>query len=403
MAEKAVINELESCFCREFVARKPERSRKDLSAMMECNRILVTGDILRPAEATKSGAPASSQKGNIRWLHTLIKRSLSRAVRMPIDMVQWGEGFDTELFYNFNEEEISIEGWGRLYDCKNPTMDSAMLAAAAFQNAFVIGFELPKILKNILSTFNIYWLDFSIHPIRCLDDLFLCCATNHDGIRRSLAELEHSLEPHEANVYALQAMYLRRPWPDVPRADTLLVGQVEYDSSVLLSGAFTNISTYVNQNPIWAKDITAWRDILFKPHPIQNYESGIYNMGIPFRYIHTTTANIYQLLSMPWLRRIVTVSSSVGVEAKLFDKEVVWLKGPFTSLNLPGTHKTSDTYFAVREEILWPPFWAELFSSALPVYRFDHPRPQLAPNAFRLSLNQAWGYPLTQMAASQQG
>lgn len=370
--------------------------------MAAYKRIVVTGDVLRPASYSPSKLPTSSQKGNIRWLYTLIRRSLSQASGLPVEMVQWGEGFNTTEFYGLNNEVISVEGWGRLYNCEAPSLESALLVANTFRDSLVVGFELPKVLRNILSHFGIDWLNFAIHPVRCLDDLFLSCATSHPGIRKALAVLEHPLDAHEASVYALQAMYLRRPWPDLPRANTLFVGQVEHDSSVLLDGEFTNIATYVKRNSELTRDLAKWRDVLFKPHPVQNYDCGIYDIGLPFRYIHATNANIYQLLSMPWIERIITVSSSVGVEARMFDKEVTWLKGPFTKLNDKKIRADEETYFAVREEILWPSFWADLLNSVIPTHKCVAPRPSLPANAFRVSLNQAWGYPLTQMTAPYQ-
>jgi len=344
----------------------------------------------------------SSQKGNIRWLHALIRRTLARTTGLPVEVIQWGDGFDTEHFYALNDEEVSIDGWGRLYDCKDVSRDSIIQVAKVFRDSLVIGFELPNILKNALSYLGITWLNFIIHPIRCLDDLFLGCATNHEGIRRALLSHEHSFAQHESNVDLLQAMYMREPWPNVPRVDTLFVGQVEHDSSVLLDGKFTNIATYVRNDPNLASDITKWRDILFKPHPVQKYDCGIFDIGIPFRFINETNSNIYQLLSMPWLKKIITVSSSVGVEAKLFGKKVTWLKGPFNKLNTGDSLNDDETYFALREEILWGSFWADLLEGLVPVQNISSPRPPIPSNAFRLSLNQAWGYPMAQLAAARQ-
>lgn|GEM_PF-1941606 len=369
---------------------------------MKYNRIIVTGDILRPTESMMPVPVVSSQKGNIRWLHALIRRTLSRATGLPVEVIQWGDGFDTENFYALNNEEVSIDGWGRLYDCKDLSADSVFQVAKVFQDSLVIGFELPNTIKNILSHVGIIWLDFTVHPIRCLDDLFLGCATNHEGIRRALMNYEHSFAQHEPNADLLQAMYLREPWPKLPRVDTLFVGQVERDSSVLLDGKFSNIATYIPKNPDLARDVSKWRDILFKPHPVQQYDFGIFDIDIPFRYINVTNSNIYQLLSMPWLKQIITVSSSVGVEAKLFGKEVTWLKGPFKKLSARGASNDDETYFALREEILWAPFWADLLEGLVPVQKISSPRPLIPANAFRLSLNQAWGYPMAQMAASQQ-
>ena len=74
------------------------------------NRIVVTGDIFRPTELEFR----PSQTSNIKWFGHLVRRSLHKATHLPVEIITWGDKFDTNSFYEAAGLSLDIEGWAKL-------------------------------------------------------------------------------------------------------------------------------------------------------------------------------------------------------------------------------------------------------------------------------------------------
>jgi hypothetical protein len=108
--------------------------------------------------------------------------------------------------------------------------------------------------------------------------------------------------------------------------------------------------------------------------------------------------NIYSALASDDLERIVTVSSSVGVEAQFFGKDVSYVTGPSVPVTFKGEASKPGYWQTASNRFFEPEFLALLLSGVLPIRRgvlssarFSHSR-EMVPNRLRNMFNSYYGY-----------
>lgn len=167
----------------------------------------------------------------------------------------------------------------------------------------------------------------------------------------------------------------------------MFVGQMSNDASVIQAGRTVNVRDYCAR----IQALTAQcSDILICPHPLGMADQMIYllrNLGRGT----IVNYNSYSLLSHENIKLVLILSSSLGVEAKYFNKDVHFLLGE--PLRPGGAMVASDTkVHSLGHSILSVDFWKQIFGLNRLMPKGKCATSEFkAPNLFR-SLFGAWAY-----------
>ncbi len=357
-------------------------------------RILVTGDFLRPADAPLAGHAAGpafrpSQSQNIAWFHRLFRRKLADASGLPVQMRAWDQGIDTRWLYALADAPEDGTGWARLFSAT--ALPAAFLDAigAIFADALVVSFELAECLKHALTHLRIPFVDFSLHPVRFLPDVFFAVQTNHPGMFEALRPYHLDAACFYDWADLLAASAVKMPPPRIPDGSTLLIGQTGVDRSLIHHGRLHDLGDFGPALRALGQDRGA---LLFKPHPYNPGDFGLFASGLPFRATRWVTENTYLLLADDRLRQVVGINSSVLAEARYFGKD--------TTALLPFPADIADTaaaarpgqYFSVYDACFDADFWRDILAPVMPVSAPTGATFRRPPNALRLSLRNFWGF-----------
>ena len=356
-------------------------------------RIILTGDLLRPQD--EAFKPA--QTGNILWLHRLLRRPIAAASGLEVQALAWAPGmgssalaFDTPRFFAAAGATADVEGWVSLFDAEQIETEAAAIFAASVEGAAaVIGFELPAVLKRLLSRLDIPWIDLNIHPYRFGPDLLFAVQTGHPGVLDAL--VPHHAEDRDFEYWAdlLAAGAIKTPLHPPVTEEVLLVGQTRVDRSLIAGGRLLDLRHFAEA---FHCAIGEEGRVLFKSHPYNPDGFGLHDLGLPLRRIRETGDNAYLLMAQEGIRRVVGVSSSLVAEARFFGKEGIFLgTAPF---RVAPTRQalTPELHTSVVDAWLSADFWRDLLAPAMAVTAKDGRRPALGPNALRSSLRQFWGW-----------
>jgi hypothetical protein len=356
-------------------------------------RIILTGDLLRPQD--EAFKPA--QTGNILWLHRLLRRPIAAASGLEVQALAWAPGpgsaalaFDTPRFYAAAGMPADIEGWVALFDAPKLERAAAAIFAAAIEGAAaVIGFELPEVLKRLLSLLDVPWIDLNIHPYRFGPDLLFAIQTGHPGVLDSLAR--HHAEDHVFEHWAdlLAAGAVKAPLHPPVTEEVLLVGQTRVDRSLISGGRLLDLRHFAEA---FQKAVGEEGRVLFKSHPYNPDGFGLHDLGLPLRRIRETGENAYLLMAQDAVRCVVGVSSSLVAEARFFGKEGIHLGTPPFRVARTRQALAPELHASVVDAWLSADFWRDLLAPLMRVTAKDGHRPTLGPNALRTSLRQFWGW-----------
>ncbi len=348
-------------------------------------KIIITGDILRPSP---DGTP--NQNNNIRWFYHLFNWQITRAADSPVQLLLWDEvngGFDGKKFYALNGLEVSPESWVTLFDAKEVENPSEDYFLKFFSDSLVIGFELPEVFINIFQKHAITYIDFAIHPIRFLDDVFFGVRTNNKRIFGDLLKYRTSEDLYyiQANIH--KATVSRMPELKLEPNSCLFVGQTELDRSLIENGrAFKAISFIDEINKI----ASGYSKLYYKPHPYAIDKVKVYEALSQSTQCEYIDENVYQILSSENIKEVITISSSVATEATYFGKRsTCLLRESIHTLKEEESDFSSIPYIPILDGFFSQRFWSDILCSegihgSLSI-GFGNSR-------LRKSLQNFWGY-----------
>lgn len=350
--------------------------------------ILFTGDVLRP---DKTGN-ASCQTVNIHWLFNLFQWQIEQASGMKPEFMSWGPApikFNSKIFYELNGLRPSEENWSIIFcsDNLHPLAEEYYLSFV--EDALLVSFELPNCLIKLLQRNGIPYIDFTIHPVRFLDDIFLAVRTNIKDCSKFLEE--HSCQEDifyvEASVHA--ASLNRMGSPKIPNNCALLVGQTSVDKSLLQNGSIRSLLDYKEELSLLSEK---YEKLLFKPHPVQSSVS-IEQLKEIVPNIAITSENAYRLICSPSVSHVYGISSSILSECRYFTKPSSYFyKPPFQHWEIEKRENDGWLFYPIYQDYFSPMFWRGLLnplSLAKPCSDISIPHKE---NRLRLSLQEFWGY-----------
>ena len=295
--------------------------------------VAFTADFFRCTVA--GGRYRSSQARHAAWLREIITGSMAwQHQGLSLQTVFPAEGSavagagalgPASLADYLDDAELA---WARRHNSGGVTDFSDQLDALASAD-LVVGFELPPSLKRHLHGQGRPYISFHIHALRLLRDLCLGASTNCPDIARALQDLVLPASEITRQVHHHRALCLNRSLPllKFPAGLPVLIGQTERDSVLIRDGRF---DTWQDHRAAVHEHLRGHDAVILLPHP---YRPDSLDIAEELRLHHgktvlSTTANAYALLlSNPHIPFVMTLASSLAVEAQAMGMPATFLLG----------------------------------------------------------------------------
>lgn len=348
----------------------PQRARR------ATRRLAVAGDLSRLA--VEGGRLVAPTRRNVEWLAELLRSVdalrqddvqldiVHPQARTPADLARASMGSAADW------DAYATDGtgaWAARFDAYQPLPFPA-LQRQLLEAHLVIGFELPPALKRLLHEQGRRYLSFHIHALRMLRDLCLGATTNCPLIADALARQIVPAIEVQAQVHRFRALcrFHRQPAFALPDGLPVLVGQTERDSVLIQDGRFVD---WPDREDALAAALQGFDELVFIEHPFRN-DSRRTTEYLRCRHGKTviaTTANGYGLLlSAETVPKVLTLSSSLGVEAAAFGWPAEFLLAdPRQKLQAAGIDRPFDA--PLGHGVLGDAFWHEVLEGQAPPAR----------------------------------
>lgn len=226
----------------------------------------------------------------------------------------------------------------------------------------LIGYELSEQTRRLLTRIGVTYIDVWLHPIRYIDDILFAFASNHSFVHKAL----HDFDLDEQHYY-LYASRLKvqaykgydRPEVSAPPGSALFVGQLMNDKSVIENGRPKSLLDYRDS---FADLVRNSERVFYSRHPyLRSGDEQILRFALGFPNVVLAKHPSYHYLANTNIDRVMTISSSVGLEAKYFGKQVDLLYRPIIPLG-----GGPESYASIYQDFVSPHFWARALSSLMP-------------------------------------
>lgn len=272
-----------------------------------------------------------------------------------------GEEFSRQKFYDLSNYS-PIENSYFSYDINKIQQPSfEYLKTFLDENTFVFGFEMGLELRQILTDFNINFVNFWYHSWKLFDDAFLMINTNNKEIYDKLQQYRVQNEKFE--FYAKYWTYFTKQKGELDYLNNLennsclFVGQTLRDKSTDKNGVMLNILHFKSKLEELAKQ---YSKIYYIPHPLVQYNEEIERYIKDTSYIEKLeNVNTYHLLMSEKIKKVVGISSSVLYEAQFFNKNIEYFYKPLFKID---DEFSLETFISVFEDYYNPHFWADVLS-----------------------------------------
>jgi hypothetical protein len=318
------------------------------------------------------------------------------ATGLPQEIVSWGAanvtdgrltGADVAAIYRRFGLSRNLNSWAALFNAEQLPSVVENLLRPFFRDSLVVGFEIPPYLEHFLNREGIPFIGITVHPVRFLDDLLLAFRSSLPGARAALSA--HLVSDVFIRTMAgAQKASAARYFNEVVRpGSALFLMQTWYDQSQILDGRFVDATRYLDEIVAFARNHT---EFLVKEHPLgANPATIILQARVP--NLRLVTGNVYGYLSLPEISSVLTISSSVGVEAPYFGVGTKFLLRP--SIRMHNPDDAEDTgYMAVQDAFLAADLWRSMLGDSMPVTAPDGVLVPFKPNRLRISMRSFWNF-----------
>jgi hypothetical protein len=363
-----------------------------MAATQKPSRVVFTGDFLRPNVA----GTRPTQHYNIRWLHNLLSTPIAQALPMPQNVFSWGADnvrdgkltqADVENIYRALGLPTDIRSWATIFGLGKLPERVEALFYHWLRDSLVVAFELPPYLENFLTRHNLPFISATVHPVRFLDDIFLGFRTNIPEIQDAL--FSHAIDENYIHMMAgvQKASASRLFREQVKPNSALFIMQTWYDQTQICDSRFIDMAIYLEEVAALAAQHA---ELLVKEHPLDpNPSTAMLMSRVP--NARRVSANVYSYLSLPEIKTVMTLSSSVGVEAPYFGVQTHFLLRDPVRRCINADDDRSD-YIGIQSAFLNPDFWREILSPLGPVTPVDGITVPFKPNRLRISMRSFWNF-----------
>jgi len=356
--------------------------------MNKIRRIIVTGDIFR---VSQKGDQLGNQNVNIEWLYQLIRPCLEMLTGLSVVPLYCasGENCMATQIYNAKGFDVTFVSWVSLYESE-PSPRMLAIMDDQFHEAFLVGFEMPEFVRRALDVLNIPYVDFTIHPVRFMDDLIFGIRSNLSGLAEALRDWVVSEDEIHLNVGFARATLARLP--SVSKCNgvqgaALFCGQTTDDKVLIRNGRLMRADDFL---PQFAEMCDQHERVFIKPHPFSPDNPVVLTLTRLFPNTEVVDANFYHLLVHDGITHIYSITSSTSIEAAYFGKDGRHLSRypyVFTEFSASG-----GAYLTINSEIYSPKFWMQIIK----LLKINHSQSRCVdivkvPSRMRRSLRSFWG------------
>lgn len=265
--------------------------------------------------------------------------------------------FSRKEFYALSGIKNLTEGY-YCYDIsriKEPSL--RYLQSFLNKNTFIIGIELGKELKQILTDLGVPFINFWFHSWKLFDDSFFMINTNKKEIFDVLKQYQLPKYFFEfyANYWKVWIQQKGLKPKGIKDNSIIFIGQTLRDKSIEKNGKFLNILDYKEKLQELSK---IYSHIYYVPHPYVSFNKDIEKYIKKTPYISKIN-NIptYYLLASDKVKKVIGISSSVLYEAHFFGKEVEYLFQPLFNIDQKFE---DDTFISIYGDYFNPKFWKDI-------------------------------------------
>lgn len=307
------------------------------------------------------------QQGNVEWISRLLAPALKicgipQTTVMPSSQLnefsrQLG---NPDLLQSFKESPAST--WAAQFDARTNNCFYSILDKIQTSN-LIIGFEIPPFLKRQLHFRGTDYVSLHLHPIRFLKDLMFSAYTNSSAIASSLAAT--SCNPVEvlrqASRYSARFAKLDPPQGRLPEGIPLLLGQTAVDSSLISQGRIVRLHDYKERLETL---LHGHNEVAFLKHPLADWDDSSIDLLLNDlgKTVLAISGNSYAHIMTPReLGPVITISSSLGVEAEIFGHDTHFLlTDPREKFATPGLD--DERRVELDHRLFEPPLWQQIFA-----------------------------------------
>jgi len=364
-------------------------------------KILFIGDFLRLSEINNR----PNQNGNVQWwckllgcnladlnfqVNALLSEDYIISNNTPANFYN-GKKYNiltinTENIYKSFNLEQNINSWLEIHDKTIDEINSPLIndiINLISQYDLVFGFELSPYIRSILEKSGTCYVEGMLHPIRFYKDIIYAIKTNHPELKEKIfnARLKYKDIVDYCKFISAKCEH---------RLSRLTLKE---NSAVFFGQSFIDKSLYKNGKIIKPDD---FRDKLFelaqnyeilyvKPHPYNRHEDFFKVFNGLGKNIEIINENAYKILSHAAVKKAATLTSSIGIEAKLFGKEVeFYSEYPFPVYEVSS--QNADDFIAVDSDYFYHYSFMEYLFSGGELKSGNY------QGLIRKSLAQNWGF-----------
>lgn len=310
------------------------------------------------------------EKYNLPWMTGMLGRPISLALGYKPQALG-ARDFDRARFFALSGLACDPEATLQAFEpgeIQTPSMD--FLRQHIPEGSVVVGFELTEATRLILDRLGACWIDIWQHPIRFLDDVLFAFASSDPGIHAALNTFD--LPEETFWLYANRAatlIQLRGGGPELPEGSGVFIGQTLADKAILKEGRYLSLLDYQAEFRSFCQRCSR---VYYSRHPmVEQGDEAILQFLAGFGNVEVGSHPAYGLLADARVREVMTISSSVALEATYFGKEVTTLHRPVLRL---GSGPDRAEYRSVYQDFLSPHFWSTVLAPVAPT----RPTPKVA-------------------------
>lgn len=324
------------------------------------NRILVCSDFLMAKE--------KEQFSNRRWLMDTIRRPIKLATDISIESffssLTEVDKFSRKEFFSRSGIELNINETQFYFEDKRITKDSLdYLKKFIGENDLIIGYELSENTRNILKMIGVSYIDIWLHPVRFLDDIIFAFNSSVCKITEELKKFRIS-----EDIFYLYGSRLRvqsykgfkRFNKVIANNSALFVGQTLNDKAINRNGKNLTLLDFKSEILELCKKYSV---IYYSRHPyVKKGDEEILKFINSQTNIELTDIPAYDLISSGNIKEVISISSSVAIEAKYLGVKSTILYKPIIKL-----WGKDDVYIPIFQDFVSPHFWSQILSSEFKV------------------------------------
>jgi len=283
----------------------------------------------------------------------LLKVSISRCEKnvliFPNDFLLMESKFN--LFHFFLQSGLSpSENYDRLISIEEISLESKNYFYECFKDEFIVGYELTDLTVSLLELFNIPYINIWLHPVRFMDDEMFMIKTNQKQYRDRLQQYSFPEDIFYINAEYIK-IYLQNKMNGfaLNKNSCVIFGQTDSDKTLRSKVGRLKLTNF--QDKI-VKLCSNYNNIFYSKHPLADLNPEVNEMLIDLG-IEIIKENSYKILAHANLALVATISSSIGVEAYFFKKNVLFFNQPTCDCMDKNTVTCGTEIFSV-------PFWKNI-------------------------------------------